>query len=290
MLNDAFFIYANNSFRDDPNNLYHLFNEIGYDTFRFCASEIKELIDWVVKISEYNSPYPKLAGAKNLLYCELCDHFFVPDPQDIRTPDKQEWFKSAYQAVCGFASDSCDDYCKSKCQYRLIRKSVLKDQPLAGPNRLKCYECDQLFFREILEKITNNVIYTDITGFFDLLTQASLCVRRNFWITRIDSGKSYTDKITETRELVPHGFFGPDYGIARDRFKEFVYGIVGYSLVDFLSKNDRHFLKLCPYCNNFFIAKRRNRKSRCYDKECERAYQREKKRKQREKEPDIYRY
>jgi len=63
---------------------------------------------------------------------------------------------------------------------------------------------------------------------------------------------------------------------------------IAYSLIEFLLNYDRRKLKHCPYCNNFFIAKSINRKTRCYEPDCERAYQRNKKRKQREKEPDIY--
>jgi predicted RNA-binding Zn ribbon-like protein len=63
---------------------------------------------------------------------------------------------------------------------------------------------------------------------------------------------------------------------------------ITYSLIEFLLNYDRRKLKRCPYCNNFFIAKSINRKTRCYSKDCEKAYQRDKKRKQREKEPDIY--
>jgi hypothetical protein len=63
---------------------------------------------------------------------------------------------------------------------------------------------------------------------------------------------------------------------------------IAYSLIEFLLNYDRRKLKHCPYCNNFFIAKSINRKTRCYEPNCEKAYQRDKKRKQRKKEPDIY--
>ena len=72
------------------------------------------------------------------------------------------------------------------------------------------------------------------------------------------------------------------------RFNEFLISIVSYSLVEFLRKNNLKKLKLCPFCNNFFIAKDTKREKRCYSKECEKTYQREKKRKQRENDPVKY--
>lgn len=65
---------------------------------------------------------------------------------------------------------------------------------------------------------------------------------------------------------------------------------IAYSLIEFLLNYDRRKLKKCPYCDIFFIAKSINRKTRCYEPDCEKAYQRDKKRKQREKEPEIYNY
>ena len=77
-------------------------------------------------------------------------------------------------------------------------------------------------------------------------------------------------------------------GFNNHAFNEYLNSIVTYSLNEFIILNDRRKLKRCPYCNNFFIAKSINRKTRCYEPDCEKAYQRDKKRKQREKEPDIY--
>lgn len=49
-------------------------------------------------------------------------------------------------------------------------------------------------------------------------------------------------------------------------------------------------LKKCPFCRKFFIAKDIKRVTRCYSNQCEKEYMRDKKRKQREAEPEIYRY
>lgn len=71
------------------------------------------------------------------------------------------------------------------------------------------------------------------------------------------------------------------------RFNDYLISVVSYSLVEFLRKNNFKKLKVCPFCNNFFTAGD-IRRTRCYEKECERAYQRDKKRKQRENDPVKY--
>ncbi len=62
-----------------------------------------------------------------------------------------------------------------------------------------------------------------------------------------------------------------------------------YCFIKYLEE-DMHFkrIKKCPYCQKFYIAKSINRKTCCYLNDCEKAYQRDKKRKQRDKNPVKY--
>lgn len=70
-------------------------------------------------------------------------------------------------------------------------------------------------------------------------------------------------------------------------FNRSVMDLVGYSLAEFLLRNDRRRLKRCRYCKEFFVANdiRRQRHSTI---KCEKMYQRDKKRRQRE--DDAVRY
>jgi hypothetical protein len=62
-----------------------------------------------------------------------------------------------------------------------------------------------------------------------------------------------------------------------------------YWMIEFLKEeHNRKYIKNCPYCEKFFPAKDIRRKSRCYSGKCEKAYQRDKKRKQRENDPVKY--
>jgi hypothetical protein len=51
---------------------------------------------------------------------------------------------------------------------------------------------------------------------------------------------------------------------------------------------DKRKLKKCPICKKYYIAENVRRFTRCYSDECEKAYQRNKKRKQREEDPVRY--
>ena len=152
---------------------------------------------------------------------------------------------------------------------------------------------DQLFFINIIDKISQGLEYSQIKGFRDLLHDA--CKSVKWWVDIVDdkSHGSFKDQLLQVQFMVPPGYELALDPFMRDEktqklFKNFIYSFYGFSLIVFLLNNDRRKLKLCPYCNNFFIAKSINRKTSCYESDCEKAYQREKKRKQREKEPDIY--
>jgi hypothetical protein len=63
--------------------------------------------------------------------------------------------------------------------------------------------------------------------------------------------------------------------------------VIAYLFIEYLRVHGPYKFKKCPYCSEYFISKHSRRK-RCYSKECEKKYQRLKKRKQRELEPEIY--
>lgn len=62
-----------------------------------------------------------------------------------------------------------------------------------------------------------------------------------------------------------------------------------FCLVEYIidSKDNRFKIKKCPFCEKYFPAKNLKR-TRCYRPACEKAYQREKKQKQRDKNPVKY--
>ena len=65
--------------------------------------------------------------------------------------------------------------------------------------------------------------------------------------------------------------------------------MLSYSLISFLTKSNQNTRKLkrCTFCHDFFIAND-VRKQRCKSDDCRKAYEREKKRKQRQEDPVRY--
>jgi hypothetical protein len=111
--------------------------------------------------------------------------------------------------------------------------------------------------------------------------------------TIYDTSMITTTKISAKRDLFKKTPLIEENNYVRNKIKrgwfielqnEFVYWMVEF----FKGLNNRKYIKKCPYCGNFFIAKDIKRKTRCYSKECEKEYQREKKQKQRKEDPATY--
>lgn len=211
------------------------------------------------------------------------------------------WIDCAFESVFGYLlNKGCYEWelfydsCGNNCTDKEERKAIIGEEYFVGEKRLKCYECDQLFFINIIDKISKGLEYSEIKEFNSLLRDTIKTVRWSVDIVDNIPHSPFKDQLAEGLYIVPDGFFelieNPFMADedTQKLFKCFIYSAIGYSLISFLIKNDRRKLKRCPYCNNFFIAKSINRKTRCYESDCEKAYQRVKKRKQREKEPDIY--
>ena len=183
--------------------------------------------------------------------------------------------------------------------------------------RSKCYECHQLNYINFLTEITGGKEYedmrlerfsiSDIDSLNELNSKLNLELKLGEEINIINGnnfndmylmsayenirilteitgdGKLRKSEVVTFRNLVHRVSIYQD----KVRFNHFVKSIVGYSIWQFLSNNDRRKLKQCPYCEKFYIAKDIKRQ-RCYSKKCQREYERQKKQKQREDDPEKY--
>ena len=108
----------------------------------------------------------------------------------------------------------------------------------------------------ILDDIIDDKEYSKIVGFDILLIEAS---QSSNWMVDINetlSNTPFNESIIESFCLIPHGFTEDlDSGDNHDRLFEFVYGLVGFSLVKFLLNNDRRKIKRCQKCDTFYISK-----------------------------------
>jgi hypothetical protein len=126
-------------------------------------------------------------------------------------------------------------------------------------------------FRRILEEITNGVELDSIKG-------VDLCIR----LYKENAQQVIIDD--SSRIEVLNAFKGFFYSSPSPQNLQRVFC---WFLIEYIRIFGVKRIRQCPYCKKFFIAKHSSRR-RCYSNDCEKRYQRLKKRKQRELEPEIY--
>jgi hypothetical protein len=264
MLENLFLLYSNFSLADNPQNLTKIFKGINFNIFGPYKNILNKAIENITIFSECNSP--KSARKK---LSKLKSSWLNSEQYNAKEADEVKmFFNSAFEAVYGYL----DDYCEDLCHWRKVREKVIGRKKLKGPNRLKCHECDQLFYINILDEITHGKEYSQIIGFNDLLLDSNLCVNQTTEIITNKSKKPFKEDLQKSIQLWPHGFIeNVDSWDDKGRFCEFIYGIVGYSLSEFLLDNDRRKIKLCQECKQFYVSKTTRPSKYCSDK-CRLAY------------------
>ncbi len=154
---------------------------------------------------------------------------------------------------------------------------------------LRCYECLQLIFRHMLDMIIAGVPLFRLDFYGLLFHFVNDYFRSNFML--VGEGRSYPNR----QSLHERVIFRPEIntGIVSGVYAFsglFPFSIIQFSLLKLIkdkTKGPRK-IKRCPYCNDFFEAKNIQR-SYCYKlAECRKKFEREKKRKQREKNAAKY--
>jgi hypothetical protein len=264
MLENLFLLYSNFPLTENPQNLTKIFKGINFNIFGSYKSILNKAIENITILSECNSP----KSARKKLSKLKSNWFNSADYQSSESDEVKMVFNSAFEAVYGYL----DDYCEDLCHWRKVREKVIGRKKLIGPKRLKCHECDQLFYINILNEIIHGKEYSQIVGFIDLLWDSNLCVNQTIEVITNKSKKPFKEDLQKSIQLWPHGFIeNIDSWDDKGRFCEFIYGIVGYSLSEFLLDNDRRKLKLCQECNQFYISKTVRLSKYCSDK-CRLAY------------------
>lgn len=315
MIEHFFLTYANNSFLNDPNNLYKIHSEIttSFQKHRYEDFKLQKfIITLIVKFAKQNDPREARKWMKQL---------FHRGDTKIHGADNRVWLlfdlvNVSYNAVYGY--NVCNigykyGNCGTKlgsCKYYLAinYSGLLKEHELESSARLKCYECHQLRFVSFLSSLTKGGYLGLVRPFNKLgaqkksdLFKLSEHFRNVIYLKRIV--KHAYDGIETTLELDENGKLKQISLVDKEKllykdspypritkFNDYIFSLVGYSLTEFMKNIGLKKLHRCPYCHEFYISKNARRFTRCYSKDCNKAYQRDKKRKQREKEPEIYCY
>jgi hypothetical protein len=274
---DVFLTYANLSLREKPENLKIIFDRIVRCFLTSEQGHIKIrydfLIDGIVALAKTDDP-------------DIADHLdkLIPRPRAIagvRDVDKienlkrelsREAFSNAIESVYGFRKGFCEERCNKR-----YRRELFEDLLFSPPRRLKCSECDQLGFIYILDKIIEGADFFEIKGFSDLLDSCNDIVRlslikRNKATSKTEIGESLIVQIPEL--------------LSAFNFSQFLERMAVYTLATWLKDyKNRHRLKQCQFCGDFFIAKDPRRKY-CYPpKNCKTANKVAKIMNEREKNP-----
>ena len=268
-IQDTFLTYANRLFKDDPAHLKKVFDTI----YVSKPNILKGIIQRIIALAKYRNP--------------SCINEFLSmaekeDPEKFKDPFFRKPFDVAAEAIYGYR----DEYCKNKCFWRSLRRQKIGESFFEGSDRINCLECDQLFFIKMLSEIIEGKEYSEIEGFEDFLAAGCGLIKHRWNIT----SDSHGEKLEDIEYLKQKSFFsGGRYGNFKFAFQDYLNKYISYSIGEYLLKKDgnRKRIKKCMICGVFFIATD-SKREKCYDGECKRIYEREKKRKQREKEPEIY--
>jgi len=306
MIEDIFLCYANNRFNENVENLnifyQAIISNIDATLFNYNPKYLKFFVQSIIDFSkngavksvkkiEKKFPVHKWGikfyadptenSEKEVQQCILSNAFDCVF--EFRGPFKEYWEKVYERKVhddsdfemWGFDFRVCD-CCKTNFSEDLP-DIVLDKFNIQNDYQLYCFECKQLQFIDLLTSIAEANNLNAI-----LLENNYKSVLFNNFMTAGCSFLQFDFEVLDRQIKIKHNFKN-DSTFGQWDFRHFA----AYSLFEFLSNNDFKKLKLCHYCNKFYVASD-IRQKKCKNEECRKQYEREKKQKQRKNDPVKY--
>ena len=171
MIEDIFLTYANHSLLNNPLNFRVTVDKI--DQVFSMPEEIKssinqsiELIDSFAKFNDFN---------------EANEY-----KEKIKKNINPLILESNFAYVYGYQGGVCYGVCQ---QGRYDRPKTVENGKFTGPDRIKCFECDQKYLNYVLSNIMSGKEYSEIIGFLYFLEQQRNLIKTNVTISdgEIDS-------------------------------------------------------------------------------------------------------
>jgi hypothetical protein len=281
ILANLFLDYANNTFKQDPNNIKKVFGQV----FSLIDEDrspviLKKIIGLV--FDYYTSPLERPALFDILKKFEMSDNVF----------DKRDAI--AFAAVHGYLNDSCEKCCRDDNCYCYDATTEYRTGSMAS-REIRCLDCEQSAFIKILSELASGLPYWDTLkqytltqkdiedGIFqsDAELKAGMEIPylqrgdlnwmiRNAYSCVLNHASLVGDDIEKNVYIdIDRYFFmsgGEHYRDLRYRFHDFFRSLVAYSLIEFLTNNDRRRLKKCDKCGLFFVSKTVRKSKFCSDK------------------------
>ena len=287
MLETLFLDYANNSLREDPRNLLEICAEIlAFDeqsgspilVSRTELTNLMTLIESVVEMGKINDP--KLAARYR-------------NKMKKAHPEDKDLYDSAFEAGYQYQGGHCQEKCVA---FGMEYDQILKRAGLGADERLKCYECYQINYVNFLSRLAEthdlkdgaqwlHGVVPDLKGLHGVDPVAIVRLDTSFEMLFL--GLAY--EFVKTRVAIfDDGDLGEKIYVAppwtheslhirpasvpqpprfhRVPFIQWLSGLVGYSLSEFLLNNDLKKLHRCQECSTFFVAKTVRPTKYCSDK------------------------
>lgn len=292
MIEDIFLAYANNSLKNNPENFYKIIDAISRN-IEIDVVGLKEAVSIICELAKFNDAEAMitLANEKGLtpipIWRTPCTYL------DALTGGRDSWYKSIHgrenDPKSMKLSEKIDKPRIFECEYREMNIKIIGEDLCEEEFTFKCYECFQLAFIQYLKKIVHGKEYSEIEDFDDILLSSSVFNEQQIVpsISKVNNRGPFKDELLVHKKYTMdyNSFAQSVYGNSHQVFNIYIFGVASFSLTEFLLQNDRRKIKICPYCSKFYIAKDIKRKNRCYSDDCRKAYQRDKKRVQRDKDP-----
>lgn len=266
MIEDIFLTYANASLKDNPEIFYEIFKKfrnlnVDIHIERREQKDIYKIISHFVKFVKCDD-IKKAEGLREKFRKKL----ETRDAQTYGNNEVEMPFRVglqmrnvniAFEGVYGYRDGYCDE---GDCHQETIRKDFIGEECFIGPKRLKCHECGQLEFKKILDEIVKGKEYSEIGQFYNL---EHLLINANNWIGKLivvnaSSESTFKEELRRIMSFDIGRLRGSiDNDFPRSIFDTIFYRtIVGYSLAEFLLKDDRRKLKRCKRCDKFFVSQK----------------------------------
>jgi hypothetical protein len=276
MLEDFFLTYANNSFRENPDNLYKILDEINsslHSMYELTEYARKFLFETIISLSKIYNPGKAMKYIKEMV-----------SETGKRGFDWGNLSEVAYYAVYGFKL--LEERCGEKLCYLnfITMHSVLKQSGLNTDIQLKCNECNQLQFIVVLSSIARGE-YEKLNKFYRELLDNRINSKETNWTYHHHNAQylrmylfpraydcfrpklevSDNGDLSKSYILADVNLIGSHYPV-ESRFNSYLNSLLGFSLSEFIINNDLRKLKRCEECKHFYVSKTIRSSKFCSDK------------------------
>lgn len=289
-IENVFLSYANQPLKKDVRSLRNIIAEIR-NNIPLDLNEIDKVLSFIINLSPIEDPILftseiALIGSTNV----YDNRFEWPLSQAVEAiaGDRETIYRMREHWMKRDRKMYRMEVDRFKCGAALIENNSGK---CIKSLQQKCYVCHQDKFISLLREIVAGLEYTEIDDFERMtIWAADISGVKTMAIIEVGSKEhfAYRLKRKESMVLCYDEYVRGPLGNSYHPFNEFLFSIAVFSLMEFLLSNDRRKIKLCPYCQEFFIARDLKRKRSCYSKSCLQKAERDKKRHQRDIDPVKY--